>query len=203
MNCYKLLADLWMNCNVQIIKIVWPDISSWGPWLFQRLMTTTMFKYQETDEEGRRWHRELREWDQGEQRCCCPWSLAFKKSWPQDEIILSVFWNLASNFLTITILGHFSPTLHSGLTTCGHPAASRHRVFSEWRGTSTGPQSWASRTTSWKINCLFDIILDKYFRIVFTVDSRYNAPGYNAVPDITLIISGPRSNKKHVKWVPL
>ena len=32
-----------------------------------------------------------------------------------------------------------------------------------------------------------------------TVDSRYNAAGYNAVLDITLIISGPRSNKKHVK----
>ena len=28
-----------------------------------------------------------------------------------------------------------------------------------------------------------------------TVDSRYNTPGYNAVPDKTLIISGPRSNK--------
>jgi len=36
-----------------------------------------------------------------------------------------------------------------------------------------------------------------------TVDSRYNAPGYNAVPDITLIISGPRSNKKTCKMSPV
>ena len=36
-----------------------------------------------------------------------------------------------------------------------------------------------------------------------TVDSSYNAPGYNAVLDIALIISGPRSNKKHEKLVPL
>ena len=42
--------------------------------------------------------------------------------------------------------GTFSPTLHSGLTTCGHPAAPRHRVFRESSenlerssGTSSGP----------------------------------------------------------------
>ena len=36
-------------------------------------------------------------------------------------------------------------------------------------------------------------------RIVNTVDSRNNAPRCNDVPNITLIILGPRSNKKHVQ----
>ena len=35
MNCYKLLADYRWTCNIQIQKLEWPDISSWGQDFFR------------------------------------------------------------------------------------------------------------------------------------------------------------------------
>ena len=102
---------------------------------------------------------------QGGQCYCCPWSFTSEKSWPQDEISSVGFeiWHQIPLIISI----QFPPTLHSGLTTCGHPAASRHRVFREWRGTSTGPQSWASWTTSWKNGSLILFFINEIFKIFY------------------------------------
>ena len=35
MNCYKLLTDYRLACNIQIIKLEWSDLSSWGQDLFR------------------------------------------------------------------------------------------------------------------------------------------------------------------------
>ena len=35
MNCYKLLSDYRLTCNIQIIELEWSDTSSWGQDIFR------------------------------------------------------------------------------------------------------------------------------------------------------------------------
>ena len=35
MNCSQMMADCRLTCSIQIIKLEWPDISSWGQDFFR------------------------------------------------------------------------------------------------------------------------------------------------------------------------
>ena len=41
-NCHKVLAGYRLTCNIQIIKLEWPDMSSWGQDFFRDLLQTSL-----------------------------------------------------------------------------------------------------------------------------------------------------------------